>query len=165
MLNHGRWLRTVVRGRLQDPDAVDDVLQEIALAVSQHHLRPTEQEKVAPWLYRVAIRQCLQQRRRMGRYRRFVENYSTYADLFRDSPRQPVDWLLDDEQRQSVREALERLPDLDREILLLKHTQGWTYQQLADHLGVTVHTIEYRLLQARRRLRSELAAIEVEVTR
>jgi RNA polymerase sigma-70 factor (ECF subfamily) len=40
--------------------------------------------------------------------------------------------------------------------LLLKYTEGWSYEQLAQHLGVSIKTIEYRLLRARNALRTEL---------
>jgi RNA polymerase sigma-70 factor (ECF subfamily) len=50
---------------------------------------------------------------------------------------------------------------LDREILMLKYTENWNYQQLAEHLGVTLHTVEYRLLRARKRLRQELTRLDV----
>ena len=53
----------------------------------------------------------------------------------------------------------------DREILLLKYTEGWTYKQLAAHLGVKVKTVEHRLMKARRDLRRRLRERGLEVNR
>jgi RNA polymerase sigma-70 factor (ECF subfamily) len=69
----------------------------------------------------------------------------------------PLNWLLGRERQQSIRRAIDSLPELDRQILILKHTENWSYQQLADRLGVSLNTVEYRLLQARKRLRAELS--------
>jgi RNA polymerase sigma factor (sigma-70 family) len=69
----------------------------------------------------------------------------------------PLKWLLGKERQQSIRLAFERLPELDRQILILKHAENWSYQQLAERLGVSLNTVEYRLLQARKRLRAELS--------
>jgi RNA polymerase sigma-70 factor (ECF subfamily) len=55
-----------------------------------------------------------------------------------------------------VTAALEKLKPPDREILLLKYTEKWSYEQLAEHLGVSVKTVEYRLLRARRAMRGHL---------
>src|SRR5690348_1466356 len=91
---HGRWLRTVVRSRLQEPELVEDVLQEVFLAASRSHLQP-DPDKVAPWLYRVAIKQCLQARRKLGRYRRLVDGYArTGQPAGADQTASPLDWLM-----------------------------------------------------------------------
>jgi RNA polymerase sigma-70 factor (ECF subfamily) len=39
---------------------------------------------------------------------------------------------------------------------MLKYTEGWGYRELADHLGVSIKTIEYRLLRARQSLRAAI---------
>ena len=78
----------------------------------------------------------------------------------------PLSWLLSDERQQLVRAAIERLPGRDAEILLLKYTEQWSYQQIADHLGIGHSAVESRLHRARARLRTELAASQlVEVRR
>ena len=55
-----------------------------------------------------------------------------------------------------VREAMLRLPKRDAEILLLKYEEDWSYQALADHLGISHSAVEARLHRARQRLRDEL---------
>ena len=77
---------------------------------------------------------------------------------------EPLDWLLADERRDAVRSALERLRDQDRELLLLKYTEEWKYQQIAEHLGITETAVEARLHRARKRLRRELTAEEIVST-
>ncbi len=155
---HAPWLRTVIRSRLNEPQAVDDVMQEVALGVLKSNHRPTDPTKIAPWLYRVSIKQCLMYRRSAGRRRKLV---NAVAEQRPPMPSMeggdPLKWLLGKERQQSIRFAFESLPELDRQILILKHAENWSYQQLADRLGVSLHTVEYRLLQARKRLRAELS--------
>ena len=158
---HAGWLRKVIRVRLGESDAVDDVMQNVALAAADDRLRPRQIENAAPWLYRVAIRQCLLHRRKSGRRRRLVNDYAVTSSSWENGDGDPLEWLLGQERREAVRAALRSLPDIDRQLLVLKHTEHWTYRQLADHLGVSLHTIEYRLLQARKRLRRELLVTSV----
>ena len=64
---HGRWLRMTVLARLGEPQAVDEVMQEVALAAIAQHSPLIDTDKLAPWLHRLTVRQVLLYRRRMGR--------------------------------------------------------------------------------------------------
>src|SRR5262249_2012054 len=52
---HRQWLRTVVRARLGESQAVDEVMQDVALAALEQRAPICDQSKVAPWLYRIAV--------------------------------------------------------------------------------------------------------------
>ncbi len=159
---HDRWLRTVVYSRVGGSEGVDDVMQEVALAAVRHAAALPDAERIAPWLYRVAVRQSLLYRRKAGRRRKLTSGYAAQcppAEHDESSP-EPLDWLLARERSRLVRTALEQLARRDREILLLKYAENWSYQQIAEHLGITPSAVEARLHRARARLRTELAATE-----
>ena len=67
------------------------------------------------------------------------------------------------EQRQLVRQALASLSPRDAEIMLLKYTEGWSYRQLAEHLGISTSAIEARLHRAREKMRRALARLAPEL--
>lgn len=166
---HDRWLRTVVAARLQDRLAVDEVMQEVSLAALAQRSPLRDAERVAPWLYRLAVLQSLLYRRKRGRVRRLADRFAQQAEVRSANNRlhaDPLDWLLADERRAMVRRALARLPRRDAEILLLKYTEDWSYHQLAAHLGISHSAVETRLHRARQRLRNELVQfnlVEMEV--
>jgi RNA polymerase sigma-70 factor (ECF subfamily) len=149
-------MRTVAWSRLGEGHAADDVLQEVAVLVLEHTSRPTDPRKVAPWLYRITIRQAINWRRRRGRQRRLLQRLAERSPAGKAEAPDPRDWVLGRELRGAVAAALEHLAPQDREILLLKYTEDWSYRELAEHLGVTIKTVEYRLLKARRALRARL---------
>ena len=163
LAEHGRWLRTIVVARLGEPQAVEEVLQEVCLAAVRQSAPLADRTKVAPWLYRLAIRQTLLYRRKRGRQRKLV---GRFADEFRptahdDRELDPFGWLLSQERRRLVRLALTKLPRHDAEILLLKYTEDWSYHEIAARLGVSHSAVETRLHRARARMRAELMALEV----
>ncbi len=160
---HDRWLRCVVLARTGESAAVEEVMQEVALAAVRGGDQLRDREKLAPWLFRLAVRQSLLYRRRRGRERKLMDGYAErVAPSERDSRTvDPLDWLVAEERRSLVRQCLERLRPADAEILLLKYTQDWSYHQIAAHLGVGHSAVEARLHRARQRLRSELAKVEV----
>lgn len=160
---HRPWLAKVLRCRIGDRNEVDDLLQEIALAVFRQHAKsqesdapstvPTDPSKVAPWLYRLAVRQAVNFHRRA--YRKCQVRVLPEVDsACRNS--EPLDWMLAQEQRQHLDSAIKNLKPQHREILVLKYTENWSYRQLSEHLGIPVRSVEYRLLQARKQLRANL---------
>jgi RNA polymerase sigma factor (sigma-70 family) len=158
LARHERWLRTVVLARVGEPQVVNDVMQEIALATVRQAAPLADPGKVAPWLYRVAVQQALLYRRTQGRRRRLVERFTRqvgWPEQCSDES-DPLQWLLSSERRRLVREALAELPGKDAEVLLLKHTEDWSYRQLAEHLGTSCSAVESRLHRAREKLRSAL---------
>jgi RNA polymerase sigma factor (sigma-70 family) len=166
---HRPWLQKVLRCRIGDRHEADDLFQEIALAVvrqsspriNSHDSRkfnnvPEDPEKVAPWLYRLAVRQTVNFHRRANR--KSQAKPSAELDPYSSAP-QPLDWMLAQEQRANLEIALAQLPAPDQEILMLKYTENWTYEQMSNQLGVPVRTIEYRLLTARNKLRKRLTQL------
>lgn len=154
-----RWLRTVVFSRLREPEAVDEVMQEVALAALGQKAKPSDPEKAAPWLYRVAVRQVLMYRRKRGRIRKLTDRYVQRRRPTEHDPEspEPLEWLLAQERRKMVRTALSHLDPRDAEMLLLKYTENWSYAQIAKHLGVSHSAVESRLHRARKRMRDQLA--------
>jgi RNA polymerase sigma-70 factor (ECF subfamily) len=165
LAQHDRWLRTIVLARVRERQAVDDVMQEVAMAAVRQAAPLLDSAKVAPWLYRLAVRQSLLYRRKCGRKRRLEAGYALAGPPAMGAGSiDPLSWLLADERRSLIRQALGKLSARDREILLLKYTEGWNYHQIAAHIGVSHSAVEARLHRARHRLREELSLLEVVET-
>jgi RNA polymerase sigma-70 factor (ECF subfamily) len=163
LAEHEGWLRRVVASRLREPQAVDEVMQDVALAAVAQRSPLQNPARVAVWLYRLAVRHVLIYRRKSGRQRSLVDRYALRQGLRETDPSlSPLGWLVRDERQQLVQDALARLAPRDAEILVLKHAEGLLARELAQRLGVTANTVEARLLRARRRLRAELAALAAE---
>ncbi len=158
-----RWLETVVMARLNDRHAVDEILQEVALATVQQTASLRDADRVSAWLYRVAVRQSCLYLRKQRRETRRVNGYARFGSQAEPHPLEydPLSWLLADERMRLVREALRSLSRRDRELLLLKYTEDWSYQDMTRHLGLPRTTLESRLHRARERLRQKLASLNV----
>ncbi len=158
LARHAPWLRTVIRGRLGGWNDVDDVLQELSARVFSATRRPQTAGEAPPWLYRITIRLCLTRRRSAGRQRSLLRRWMTAMQPAARTTRDLLDQFAEAERAASLRAAIDQLPQIERDVFLLKHAHHWKYQAIADHLGCTVHTVEHRLLKARRLLRGLLAA-------
>jgi RNA polymerase sigma factor (sigma-70 family) len=149
------WLRRVLYARLGELEAVEECLQEVGLAAVRQAAPIRDPARVGSWLYQLAIRQSLLYRRKMGRRRNLLNRYATRFEPSESDQGafDPLQWLMDRERAVVVRAALAELKEEDREIMLLKYAESWSYGQISEHLGVSHSAVEARLHRARQRLR------------
>jgi RNA polymerase sigma-70 factor (ECF subfamily) len=163
LVTHQGWLRRVVAARVGEPQAVDEVMQEVALAAVEQRSPVRNPARAAVWLYRLAVRHVLLYRRRTGRQRSLVDRYAArMAPSEVDGSGSPLLWLLHDERQQLVQAGISQLPPRDAELLIFKYAEGLGAREIAERLGVAVATIETRLHRARSRLRAELSGLAAE---
>jgi RNA polymerase sigma-70 factor (ECF subfamily) len=60
--------------------------------------------------------------------------------------------------KETLRRALEDLPDIFREVLVLREIEGMSYKEIADVASISIGTVMSRLARARTRLRQSLGA-------
>lgn len=161
--SHQGWLRTVLLSRLGNREEADEVLQEIALAAANQSAKREPVARVAPWLYRVALRQVLLLKRRQGRKRRLLSNVIQRTQVTEEChrTRSPLDWMLDDERDKKVRAVVDEMGERDRQLLLLKYVEGLSYEEISLKLGVTAGAVQSRLHRARKLLREQLVRAQV----
>jgi RNA polymerase sigma-70 factor (ECF subfamily) len=126
-----------------DADAAD-MVQAAFLDAFRSLGRFDADREFYPWFYVLLRNRCFKHRARVAD--RAAEPVSETASRVTTSV----------EERYDLRQALGRLEPADREILVLKHLDGWTYDELAERLGIPRGTVMSRLFHARRRLKQLL---------
>jgi RNA polymerase sigma-70 factor (ECF subfamily) len=66
--------------------------------------------------------------------------------------------VLANADKETVQRALEELPEIFREVLVLREMEGMSYKEIADVASVSLGTVMSRLARARTRLRQSLGA-------
>jgi RNA polymerase sigma-70 factor (ECF subfamily) len=66
--------------------------------------------------------------------------------------------VLANADKETVQRALEELPEIFREVLVLREMEGMSYKEIADVASVSLGTVMSRLARARIRLRQSLGA-------
>lgn len=158
---HRCWLRRLVAARFLDASRVDDVLQEVSLAVVQSANRPNVPEEVAAWLCRIALRQCALAGRKASRQRKLGQQRGTdlngQIDAYMDDP---VQWLIQKEECGLVRRAMALVDAESRQVLVWKYDCQLTYEEIANRLGVSKCAAEYRVLKSKKELRQHIVRID-----
>src|SRR5437867_3329385 len=107
------------------------------------------------WLYRIAVHECLNFRRQRRRF----EAMETEPESPGRGPAEQAEEL---ETEAQVQQALNRVGERDRQILVLRHFLDLSYEAIGEALRVPPKTVKSRLYVARQRLRIELERIGVE---
>lgn len=111
------------------------------------------------WLHQVALN-VYRQRRRSDHLA--VEPLDEEdLETWPDPDPGPLARMEAEELRREVQQALTRLPEIYREVVILRVYQDLKYREIADLLGVPLGTVQYRLHVAFRKLREALRG-EVE---
>lgn len=161
MQSQGRWVRGVIFGVLGRAADVDDVAQKVWIQVWRDAGRLKGAAIWRPWLYRIArnaatdvIRAKRRQRRLLGGW--LASQNRASHDAMPASALGPERRTLQQEQNEAVMQAIAGLPKIYREPFVLKHLQDWSYEEIAQVLGMPADTVETRLVRARRLLREKL---------
>jgi RNA polymerase sigma-70 factor (ECF subfamily) len=108
-----------------------------------------------PWVSTIARRLCIDQGRRL----RTAQARGPYAtDGLRSEP-SVEEWAELREEYRWARAALEQLRPDQRRVISLRDLEGWSYDRIADHEGVTVESVRGSLRRARSQLRLVYARI------
>ncbi len=110
------------------------------------------------WLYRIALNASRSDFRRNQKMRPLESIGKNFDQLTMDHQVLPSESIERDEERRHVREAMQRLDESYRTILILREFEGFDYQGIADVLDIKVGTVRSRLSRARQQLRDELRA-------
>jgi len=167
-----RELFGYLRRYLGDDDLADDVFQNTFVQVYRKIKQYEPGRPARPWLYAIATNQAIDALRRRNRRADQRADAVTAPDeegqarpLFELLPASgdaPPDAADRTEQRELVRAAVERLPDLLRQVVLLAYFQGLKYRDVADALDIPVGTVKSRLHAALAKLTEDWKAIAGE---
>ncbi len=154
--HHGRCLRIAVH-LVGDPADAEDAVQEALLRAYRHLGRYREQDRFGAWLTRILVNQC---RTARARSRRPLPADVDWADAERVAAH-PADAAPPDaERREALARALVRLPDDQREAVVLRYADELSFAEMAAATGATPAALKMRVQRACRRLRALLTLPE-----
>lgn len=129
--------------RIVGPAEATDLTQEVFLRVARTAVPDTTTDGERAWVFRIARNLALNHRRDASRRPETV--------ALSDASRPPAQ-----ESAVAMREALERLPPLDRDVFLLREVAGLSYYEIAASCEITHAAVRTRLHRARQQLRAQL---------
>ena len=156
-----------VAGRIRNFSATEDIVQNAFVEAYMHLKSLKSPEKFSGWLRGIALNlsnKWLQQKRPV------VSIDDTSRDITPEASEIPLPDLPDEalektETKEVVIAAIDALPHIYREAVLLHYMEGMTYPEIAAFLDIPESTVTGRLQVARNRLRDELMPLVEDTLR
>lgn len=145
----------VAVGVLSDFDLARDVVQEAFLCAFRELRKLKDPSRFAGWLRGIVRHTAFRALRELGRVRRLAESMAEPAGSVALAP-SPIENAEESERRSTVRQALSRLSEANREAMSLFYLDDLSYRDIAGLLGVNETTVQGRLQRGRSQLRKEL---------
>lgn len=147
-----RVLFTVAVRMLGDADAANDAAQNAFVKAYQKLGTFDPTRRFFSWIYRILVNECLNTRRDSPPHEPLAPDLAavgTPADLFDIA-----------ERRRRVQAAILALPMEYREVIVLRHYTGLSYDEIGETLHVPAKTVKSRLHTAKERLAVMLRGLE-----
>lgn len=150
---------------LSDPGAAEDAVQEVFLRVwRQPDSYDASRGRFATWLMSVVHNQCIDQLRKRRR---------PVVSLDQEESQERLNYLaekapgLEEEvwtklKRQTIRQALDLLPEEQRKLIELAFFGGYTHSEIADSTGQPLGTVKSRIRQGLLKLKVILQNLQLE---
>ncbi|HMQ48358.1 MAG TPA: RNA polymerase sigma-70 factor [Saprospiraceae bacterium] len=144
----------VIRRYVPDPDTMEDLAQELFIRFWNKRHQIEINTSLVAYLQRMAVNEALAYLRRNKRF-----------DL-KEAPSEwiPIDMnsggteekLLHQELNHQIKAAIDQLPPKCRTVFQLSRFEEFSYQQIADEMGISIKTVENQMGKALKMLRSSL---------
>jgi RNA polymerase sigma factor (sigma-70 family) len=154
-------LRSFIRRRVLDTADAEDVLQDVFYELIQAYRLMKPAEQVTAWLYRVARNRIID----LFRKRKTVSlnepmgaemDAPSLEDMLPSPDAGPEALYARELLFDAVEEALEELPEKQREVFIAHEFEGRSFKELSEERGVSVNTLlsqkRYAVLHLRKRL-------------
>ena len=165
-------LRNFIRRRVADPSDAEDILQEVFYELVETYRLMKSIEQVGAWLFRVArnrITDLFRKRKPEASTNDPVAEdegeFLTLEDLLPSRDAGPEAAYARTVLLAELEDALEELPDEQREVFLAHEIEGRSFKDLAAETGLSVNTLLSRKHYAVIHLRERLRAVYDEFTK
>jgi RNA polymerase sigma-70 factor (ECF subfamily) len=137
-----------------DPAVAMDIAQDTFLKLLSSIQQFRGDASFESWLYRLVVNSCLDYHRKR---RRFLPLLDEALDVFRAPRESALHDLLREEQTERVQQVVAQLPEEQRMVVVLRYTEGLSYEEIADLLGCRRGTVASRLNRAHKALERRLS--------
>jgi RNA polymerase sigma-70 factor (ECF subfamily) len=137
-----------------DAHRAEDLTQDVFARVfaSRREYRPAA--KFSTWLWRVALNRCYDELRQAQRWNEYPllteseENASALLETMTTSAPPPDGAAVENERAELVRQALLRLPESYRSVVVLRHYHDLKFREVAEVLEIPEGTVKSRMAEA-----------------
>src|SRR5512144_186733 len=161
MRRYNQRLYRIIRSILGTDSDVEDVLQEAYIKAYGHLDQFEGRSSFATWLTKIAVYEAMARARKGSRFQPLevtVEDDESRVAELRSNLPDPEQNAFRHELKRLIEEAVDHLPDVFREVFVMREIEQMSQAETAACLGLKEETVKTRLHRARRQIESHLLA-------
>ena len=139
-----------------DHSAAMDIAQDTFLKLMDRIGQFRGESSFDSWLYRLVVNSCMDYRRRQKRWLPMV---AEFFDTFRTPEPTALQGLMLDEMQQQIQGVVANLAPEHRMVVVLRYTEGLSYEEIAEVLQCSRGTVASRLNRALKVLERRLGPL------
>ena len=153
---YARPLMTLINRMIGRHHRSEEVFQEVLFSCWKSRAQYKFPRPFKPWLYAIAINQCRQVYRKKDDS---VSNQETAVEMV-TTKQVPEDFAVGKEVSELLKDAVERLPEQQRAVVVLRIWSGLSYREIAQSVDRTEATVRSYMFHALKNLRERLGNID-----
>ena len=152
---YSRLVYTVAFRILNNGPETEDLTQEIFLNLWQKQTNAPTRSSLSRFLSTITRNRAIDRVRSRSNRRRILKGMAPQAEPVTDFSI-PVEQASQGERSQRVREALQNLPEKQRELIWLAYYNGFSQSEIASHTNIPLGTVKSRMRQGLLKLKGTL---------
>jgi RNA polymerase sigma-70 factor (ECF subfamily) len=161
-----RYVFNLIYQHLGDIDEIDDVAQEVFLRIFKFIRKYRGQASLESWIYKIVLNYCRTHARRRSNFTRLFMPIKTASrdeersfellDILPDQGYNPEKAVEHRKIAQEILGAVRALPEIYRNILIMREVNELSYEEIAEILGISIGTVKSRISRARDLVRQKV---------
>lgn len=169
VLQHADGLMRFAVSLCRNDHNAEDLVSETVLKAFENFTGLKDHSKMKSWLYRILYNQFISTYRKNRRTKQVYisgegnDSFSLFEKLMATGAEDPEKIFLQKLTTETVRKAIEALPLIYRQAIVLSDMEQFSYQEIASILKVPIGTVRSRIARARQQLEKALWQLGLEM--
>ncbi len=138
-------------------DMVEDLTQEAFIKAFNALASFNEEYAFSTWLYKIATNNCIDYLRKkklqtLSIHKPIASKDGEHMMEIPDSRYLPDKPLVSSQQTMNITQAIENLPEKYRRVIVMRHQQEMSYEEIASELNLPLGTVKAHIFRAREML-------------
>jgi RNA polymerase sigma-70 factor, ECF subfamily len=164
MERHRAAIFHIVFKFVREKEASADLVQETFMKAFASLETYRSEYKFSTWLYRIAANSAIDYLRKQRIRTLSLDSHSDDEESsasmdVADLSYHPEMELEERERRISIQDAIDSLPEKYRIVIMYRHKDDRSYEEIAEALGIPIGTVKARIFRARELLKKKLKSV------
>jgi RNA polymerase sigma-W factor len=153
-----RGIYNMIYQMVKNREEAEDLVQETFIKAFNALDSYNNQFAFSTWLYKIAFNNCIDsiRKHKLKTYpldRPIETREGSVQQEIRDDSTSPEKEMLFLEKRKQINQAIRCLPEKYKRVILLRHQEEKTYEEIAEIMNIPLGTVKARIFRAREMLK------------